>query len=96
MRFQNGAKKKKTHAVKFENGANLELTSAKPLSRFLLLRTGHRQPNNFKRKRLLRRRNRYNDGDDNDNNNNNNNNNNNSNNNKNDNYNSELYYHKNA
>ena len=26
MRFQNGAKK--THAVKFENGANLELTSA--------------------------------------------------------------------
>ena len=65
VRFQNGAKKEKRmqHAVKFENGANLELTSAQPLSRFLLLGTGQRRPNNSKRRRLLRRRNRYNDDD---------------------------------
>ena len=89
MRFENGAKKKKTHAVKFENGVNLELTSAKPLSRFLLLGTGHRQPNNSQGKRLPRRRNRYNDDNKKKKNKNNSNNNN-------DNYNSELYYHKNA
>ena len=54
------------HAVKFENGANLELKNLQPLSRFLLLRTWHRQPNNSNRKRLLRRRNSHNDDDDND------------------------------